>query len=108
MSRRLIPVLLLLVGWGCCLSACAERQQLPYPDLRGLWVRFLELPDERALAIAGDGRVRWIGEISGGHPSRAEAEQSALAACNEKRLRRRMRAACRVYAVGDEVVGTPW
>jgi hypothetical protein len=60
---------------------------------------------ERALAIAGDPRGdRWVTGASGGHPSSAEAQESALLQCRMRRVARRLQEACVLYAVGDEIV----
>lgn len=59
------------------------------------------------MAIAGDPRrYPWVTGASGGHESLEEAEESALAECRRRRARRRMQAACQLYAVGSEVVWT--
>lgn len=95
-----------LVPLAC---ATASRSE-PHPGLVGvgLWREFLELPPERALAIAGDPDRVWVGGASGGHASRSEAEQSALARCQQGRAARRLRAPCRLYASGDEIVWGTW
>jgi hypothetical protein len=70
-----------------------------------VWREFLALPEQRALAIAGDPRRdRWVTGASGGHASREEAEESALVECLRRRAQRRMQAPCQIYAVGEEVV----
>jgi len=70
-----------------------------------VWRDFLALPAERALAIAGDpARDRWVTGASGGHGTRVEAEAEALRQCRMRRARRRMQAACVLYAVADEIV----
>jgi len=63
------------------------------------------LPAQRALAISGDPeRDRWVVGMTGGHPTRAEAEQAALGECRRRRRMSRMQPACVLYAVGDEIV----
>jgi hypothetical protein len=70
-----------------------------------VWRDFLALPEERALAIAGDPRRdRWVTGASGGHDTRGQAEAEALLQCRMRRGQRRMQAACVLYAVGDEIV----
>jgi len=57
------------------------------------------------MAIAGDPRRgRWVTGASGGHATREEAEAEALLQCRMRRAERRLRAACVLYAVGDEIV----
>ena len=72
-----------------------------------MWHDYLALPGERALAIAGDPRRdRWVTGASGGHPTREEAEDAALAECGRRRAQRRMQDPCQLYAVADEIVWT--
>ena len=85
--------------------ACASDGAQPPPDLATVWRDFLELPSERALAIAGDPRRdRWVTAASAGHATRERAEAEALSECQIRRQMRRMQAACVLYAVGDEIV----
>jgi len=70
-----------------------------------VWRDYRALPDQRALAIAGDlQRDRWVSGSSGGHDTRAAAEAAALRVCRERRLRQRAQAQCQLYAVVDEIV----
>jgi hypothetical protein len=95
-----------LVGLVAMLHlACASAGSSPHPNLAEVWTSYQALPAQRALAIAGDPRrTRWVSGASGGHGSRGEAEQEALVQCRMRRAARRMRAACVLYAVGDEIV----
>ena len=94
------------VAWtAMLLLACASDGTSPHPDFAPVWRDFLALPAERVLAIAGDpGRDRWVAGASGGHTTRDRAEAEALLQCRTRRGRRRMQAACVLYAVGDEIV----
>jgi hypothetical protein len=96
------------VGGLCALllgGACASDGVEPHPRLAAVWRGYQTLPDERALAIAGDPRRdRWVSAASGGHGSIGAAEESALRMCRSRRAARRMRAACQLYAVGEEIV----
>jgi hypothetical protein len=94
-----------LAGAGLLFLVCASDHRSPHPDLARVWHDYLTLPAERALAIAGDPRRdRWVTGASGGHASREEAEERALAECRRRRAQRRMQDACQLYAVGDEIV----
>ena len=87
------------------LLACASDGSAPHPKLTRVWRAYQQLPAERAMAIAGDPRSnRWVTGASGGHESPAKAEEAALLGCRSRRAARRMRAACVIYAVGDEIV----
>jgi hypothetical protein len=77
----------------------------PHPHLSPIWRDYLEMPAERALAIAGDPRRdRWVAGSSGGHETRERAEAEALLQCRIRRGRRRMQEPCVLYAVGDEIL----
>ena len=87
------------------LLSCASDGASPHTDLATVWRDFLALPEQRALAIAGDpARDRWVTGASGGHATRETAETEALAACRIRRGIRRLQAECVLYAVGDEIV----
>lgn len=73
-----------------------------------LWKQFSALAGERALALSGDPERVWIGAAVGGQASREDAEQAALEACRRRRIAGRLQTPCRLYAVGDEIVWTPW
>ena len=99
-------------GFGLCalaacavvFSDCATGPPL-HPELAPVWRDYRALPEQRALAIAGELRHdRWVAGASGGHGLRGEAEAAALRECRSRRVQQRMQAPCRVYAVGDEVV----
>lgn len=86
------------------LLACAGSPR-PHRALRGLWDDYQALPSERAFAVAGSLRQeRWVAGMSGGHGTRVEAETGALRECQRRRHAQRMTDACRLYAVGDEIV----
>jgi hypothetical protein len=85
--------------------ACVSDGVSPHPKLAAVWKSYQKLPAVRALAIAGDPRRdRWISAASGGHAELSEAVEGALIGCRSRRAARRMRAACVLYAVEDEIV----
>jgi hypothetical protein len=87
------------------MSGCASDGPTPHRDLTAVWRDFASLPDQRALAVAGDpARDRWVAGASGGHETREQAEAEALLQCRMRRARRRLQAPCALYAVGDEIV----
>ena len=87
------------------LVACASGGVSPHPNLDPVWRDYLELPAERAMAIAGDPRRnRWVTGSTGGHATRTEAEDLAMHECQVHRRKRRLQAACVLYAVGDVIV----
>ncbi len=95
----------LFAGLGGLFLACAGDEGPKHGPFGELWQEYRALPDERALATAGDlTRTRWVAGASGGHASSEEAKEAALAECLERRSRRRLQAKCRVYAIGDEIL----
>ena len=100
----LLPCLAVVPLVVCVACASGERV-LPHPSIERMWNDFIEMPGERALAIAGDpNRGYWVGAAAGGEASQAEAEESALARCRERRRARRMQEPCLLYAVGSHIV----
>ena len=96
----LFPLLLFAV-FGCA----TDTQPKVDANLTGIWKEYRALPESRALALAGNPRTdRWVAGISGGHSSLDAAVESALQECRANRLRQRMPLACKLYAVGDEIV----
>ena len=101
--------LALVLAWaGSVALACAAGAPSPHRGLRALWRQYREMPEVRALAIAGDPDHLWLGGATGGNASRAEAERAALAECGRRRVLRRIQAPCRLYAVNDEIVWKSW
>lgn len=98
-------------GWACVAllvlqAACAtEGAKSPQSELERVWRDFLELPTERAMAIAGDPRSnRWVTASSAGHRNLDVAIEAALSECRKRRQLRRLQEHCVVYAAGDEIV----
>jgi hypothetical protein len=103
MTRRSLPLvlaLLPLLGAACA----APPRSAPHPGIESLWSGYLEMTDERALALAGEPDRVWVGAASGGHATRREAEESVLAKCWQRRAARRLQDPCRLYATGGEIV----
>jgi len=84
--------------------SCASTDAEPPHGLARLWRQFLEMPEERAIALAGDPEKRWVVGVSSGQASLEAAEELALAKCMEQRAQQRMQDPCRLYAAGDEIV----
>jgi len=96
------------VAAGCALAlllGCTTHGPKPHRNLTRLWRQYVDLPGERAIAVAGDPRrPRWVAALSAGHATAAEAEAGAIRECQRRREVQRMQAACVLYAVGDEIV----
>jgi hypothetical protein len=94
------------LAWtGALALACASSGPSPHPALVTAWRSYQALPEQRAIAIAGDpNQELWVTGATGGHATREQAEAEAIAQCKIRRAARRMQAACVLYAVGDEIV----
>jgi hypothetical protein len=85
--------------------ACASKSRPPHPNLAEVWRDYRRLPTQRALAISGNiEKDRFVSGMSGGHKNIPEAEAGALRECGARRLKMGQEAACKLYAVGDEIV----
>ena len=96
-------------GWSryALLALACAGGPLPRVDpvLAEVWSDYSELPDARALAVAGElHQDRWVMGSSGGHATEEAAAESAMRECRKHRAEQRTPAACRLYAVGDEIV----
>ena len=104
-SSRLL--LACTAGLATLAVSCATTRTEPHPKMESMWRDYGEMPDQRALAIAGDPEGRWVGAATGGHSTLAKAEAGALEQCEERRARRRLPGPCRVYARGAKIIW-PW
>jgi hypothetical protein len=91
---------------GCLLAAFAcASERAPDPNLEKVWRDYRRLPDQRALAVSGNvEHDRFVAGSSGGHATIPDAEAAALRECGVRRLKMRQQAACKIYAIGDEIV----
>lgn len=95
---------LVLLGAALLLLACAGERVPPHRGIDLLWGDYVEMPEARALAVAGDPNHLWVGAAAGGAASQSDAEREALERCQRRRVARRMQAPCLLYASGDEIV----
>jgi hypothetical protein len=94
-----------LLGAALAAGACAAKPNTPHPTLATVWRDYRELPDKRAIAIAGNLRQnRYVVGASGGHATFPDAEAAALRECQARRQKLRQQAACHMYAIGNEIV----
>jgi hypothetical protein len=112
-TRRLclavaVPAVALLLSFAvaCVVSAPVRKQ--PHDGIAPLWKTFLSLPQQRALALAGDPDGAWVAGAGSGESSQAAAENTALAVCAAKRAARRMQSPCLLYATDDKIVWPVW
>ena len=98
------------VTWTCLwaallVSGCANDPNAPHRHLVQVWREYVEIPDHRALAIAGDPRrSRWVTAASGGHSTQDAAKENALRECRVRRKIRRLQPQCVLYAVDGQIV----
>jgi len=104
MIRSVRVVLACVVGTTWLVFGCAGPRIPPHPKLDRLWRHYVELPDERAIVVAGDPRKLWVAGSAGGASTSEEAERRARIECKRRRVARRLPGLCRTYALGDEIV----
>lgn len=93
-------VTVLLTTLSCMTGTNPHGESIAFQQL---WERYSELPDYRAMAVAG--RVesnRWVAGLAGALPSTEAAEQRALIECRKKRRTARLSSLCRLYAIGAQ------
>ena len=93
-----------LFAAACSLPNLGAPRIPPHPGIDAIWRQYVELPRQRALAIAGDPNGLWVGAAAGGAAAQTEASERALGECRRKRAQRRMQAPCLLYAVGDDII----
>jgi len=86
------------------LLACAGERVPPHRGIDRLWRDYVQMPEERALAVSGDPNHLWVGAAAGGAASPSDAESEALESCERRRVARRLQAPCLLYASGNEIV----
>jgi hypothetical protein len=101
--QTLVFALVVLVA---VIAACAGwREQDRHPlESSKLWKQYEALPDEKALAIAGDPVGLWVGGAAGGYDTPTRARHAAIAQCKKQRIARRTQHPCLIYAKGLDVV----
>ncbi len=66
--------------------------------------RYLSLPHQRVMAVAGDPEGRWVYGTAYSHRSTGEAATRAMEQCNVRKRTIGPDAVCRFYAIGNRVV----
>lgn len=101
-DRRWVPVVVLMAATG--ISACGGPRVPPHQNLDRMWRAYVDLPDERALVVAGDPNRLWVAGSAGGAETASQAEERATQECKRRRMARRIGGRCRTYAIGDQIV----
>ena len=101
-------VLALTLLLSLAVSCTSNPTRQPHRGIERLWSDFSALPQQRALALAGDPDGIWVAGAGSGEPSPAAAEKTALAACAAKRGARRMQSPCLLYATEEKIVWPAW
>ncbi len=107
-ARKQLALLALcpLVAAGCMRSGgspmgVALRETTQFDSE---WRNYRRLAGLKALAVAGDLRGVYVSGFAFSYPVQALANDEALDACEQRRADRRVKDACRLYAMGDERV----
>jgi hypothetical protein len=111
--RRHLSLLLFCLTGAVALSACIRFDSAIGVPLRSKtrfeseWQHYLDLPDHKSLAVAGDRKGVYASGVAYGYPSqrRADAVADALRHCEERRRDRSVDDECRTYAIDGEPVG---
>jgi len=96
----LIPILIT----ATLFLACTTQGEGHHRATKALLEEYRTLPDERAIALAGDPNLTWVAGMAGGLGKKAEAASKALEECKKRRSANRMKMPCRPYAAGDEII----
>jgi hypothetical protein len=70
---------------------------------RAEWRDYLTLPEEKAIAVAGDVEGLYVSGVAHGLTSAEAAVREAVARCERRRADRWIAAPCRPYAVGNRL-----
>jgi len=70
------------------------------------WMRYVRLTPQKAMAVAGDVSSVYVTGYAFGYDSEREAANAALAACEARRVDRRIEAPCQMFAIGDRRLAT--
>ena len=97
-----VLVVTIMGVYGCFGSASTIGARLPRTsrfsdDLQ----QYARLQPNKAIAVAGDFDTIYVSGYAFGYADEAAAVEAAMAACEARRIDRRVTAPCRTYAVGD-------
>lgn len=107
--RRTAWLALLLVataGFAGCRSP-AQPIGVPMRDRtrwEAEWRTYQRFEGPKALAVAGDMQGQFVTGIATGQATQEDAVKAAMEDCAQRRADRRLMEACRIYAIGNEVV----
>lgn len=85
------------------LAACASSSP-PKSRFEREFQRYLSLPNQKVMAIAGDPEGRWVYGYGYAFMSSGQAEVAAIEQCRTRRRQVGPDTECVVYAVGGRVV----
>lgn len=93
---------------ACVGLACAgtpSYQKHPQPNLEATWDEYVDLPDHKAIVVAGSLRgSRWVAAVVAKQPDAARALEAAMTECGKRRTTSRVQAQCVPYAEGEKIV----
>ena len=105
--HSLVPLLCVVaVGFAGC-SSDGQPIGMPVNDRtrwESEWKSYQRFKGEKALALAGDVEGQFVTGIATGRATQEEAVQAAMDDCAQRRSDRRLTDACRLWAIGNEVV----
>lgn len=87
---------------ACAHAACDQE---PPAALESVWRDYLELPGQKAIAIAGSPRrTHWVVGVVSGFQKDADADSAALAECAKRRVASRVQPQCVLFARNEKIV----
>lgn len=103
---RLLAIAMPLILAAGCMSA-GSPMGVTYKNrtqFESEWPRYLLFAPNKALAVGGDVRGKYVLGYAHAYPSEGIAAEAALEECEARRTERRIAAPCRLYARGDSPV----
>jgi hypothetical protein len=95
---RLVAFLLFVMMLSCASSTPRKSR------FEREFERYLSLPNQKAMAIAGDPNLRWVCGYGYASASKGLAQDAALEQCNTRKRSLGPDASCVIYAIGNDVV----
>jgi hypothetical protein len=106
-GRRALALTLALTAtaYGCFSTASTIGSRLPRtPRFLDEWSHYERLQPSKAMAVAGDPATIYVSGYAFGYANDTTAVEGAIAACEARRIDRRITAPCETYAVGNQRV----
>lgn len=103
---RFIKTSLMLLIFAALFGCASDYEtRLPPPEaLNPVFMRYKELPGQKVFVIAVDPTGQWAFGYDHSRETLEQAAESAAVKCDKARLKHRVFAKAKIFAVNDEVV----